>query len=55
MSKNFTIKKGTPLVGSLKPSKVAIKKTYSSAIGITPAGTSSLNGINTKVPINNSK
>tara|TARA_R110002096_G_scaffold14474_1_gene50249 strand:+ start:608 stop:793 length:186 start_codon:yes stop_codon:yes gene_type:complete len=52
---DFNITKGTPLVGSLKPNKVSERKTYDSAIGITPAGTSSTDAMLAKVPINNSK
>jgi hypothetical protein len=40
-------------VGSLKPDKVASRKTFDRVSGITPAGTSSLKFINAKVPVDN--
>ena len=42
-------------VGSLKPDPIASRKTYESAVGIVPAGTSSLKAMKANVPINNSK
>ena len=52
-SADFSIK-GANFAGSLKPDKVRSHKTYKSAVGITPAGTSNLVSINSKIPVDNS-